>query len=76
MVSVIYKKRAIPIVWTVRKGKTGHLPESLLYQLIEKLVAIAPESCRKTMLGDGEFDGRHRMVILCRPSLKSIGGAT
>ena len=64
MVSVIYKKRAIPIVWMVRKGKKGHLPESFHCQLIEKLIGIAPENCRKTMLGDGEFDGNSLQELL------------
>jgi hypothetical protein len=66
MVSVIYKKRAIPVVWIARKGKKGHLPESLHCQLIEKLIAIAPENCRKTLLGDGEFDGNSLQELLTR----------
>jgi hypothetical protein len=64
MVSVIYKKRAIPIVWMARKGKKGHLPESFHCQLVEKLIAIVPENCRKTMLGDGEFDGNSLQALL------------
>jgi hypothetical protein len=64
MVSVIYKKRAIPIVWIARKGKKGHLPESLHCQLIEKLIDIVPENCRKTLLGDGEFDGNSLQALL------------
>ena len=31
MVSVIYKGRALPIAWTVVKGKKGHFPEGLIY---------------------------------------------
>jgi hypothetical protein len=64
MVSVIYKKRAIPVVWIARKGKKGHLPESFHCQLIEKLIAIAPENCHKTLLGDGEFDGNSLQALL------------
>lgn len=66
MVSVIYKKRAIPIVWIARKGKKGHLPESLHCQLIEKLIDIVPENSRKTLLGDGEFDGNSLQELLKR----------
>lgn len=64
MVSVLYKKRAIPIVWLSKKGKKGHLPETLHCQLLEQLVAIVPEGCRKVLLGDGEFDGNDLQELL------------
>lgn len=64
MVSVIYKKRAIPGVWIARKGKKGHLPESLHCQLMEKLIDIAPADCRKVLLGDGEFDSNSLQALL------------
>lgn len=64
MVSVIYKKRAIPIVWIARKGKKGHLPESFHCELIEKIIAIVPENSRKILLGDGEFDGNSLQELL------------
>lgn len=57
MVSLVYKKRAIPIIWLTRKAKKGHLPEEMHCQLIESLMQIAPPDCRKVLLGDGEFDG-------------------
>lgn len=64
MISVIYKKRAIPIVWLVKKGKKGHLPENLHCQLLENLMMIAPGDCRKVLLGDGEFDGTSLQELL------------
>jgi hypothetical protein len=48
----------------VRKGKKGHLPESFHCELIEKLMVIAPENCRKTLLSDGEFDGNSLQALL------------
>jgi hypothetical protein len=66
MVSVIYKKRAIPIVWMSTKGKKGHLPEALHCQLVEKLIALVPGNCCKVLLGDGEFDGNALQGLLKR----------
>ena len=57
MVSVKYKKRAIPVAWLVVKGKKGHLPESLHVQLLQRLAGLVPQGCRCVFLGDGEFDG-------------------
>ena len=57
MVSVIYKKRAIPIAWLVTKGCKGHLPEKLHLELLDEVKKIVPESAHIIFLGDGEFDG-------------------
>jgi hypothetical protein len=57
MVSLIYKKRALPITWLVVKGAKGHLPEKLHLELLAQLKSILPESCSCALLGDGEFDG-------------------
>lgn len=57
MVSVIYKKRALPIAWIVVKGKKGHFPEDTHVQLVEQVRDLVPEDCDVVFLGDGEFDG-------------------
>jgi hypothetical protein len=57
MVSLIYKKRALPITWLVVKGTKGHLPEKTHLELLSQLKSILPENCAYTLLGDGEFDG-------------------
>lgn len=57
MFSVIYKNRAIPIVWHVVKAKKGHLPEDTHRSLLRRLAEIVPPNCRVTILGDGEYDG-------------------
>lgn len=60
MFSVIWKKRAIPLCWVVRKAPKGHFPEAMhldvlthFHQLIQPLFP----ACRIVLLGDGEFDG-------------------
>lgn len=57
MLSVIYQKRAIPVVWTVVKAKKGHLPEAMHQELLARLAETVPTHCRITILGDGEYDG-------------------
>ena len=68
MISLIYQKRALPIVWLVVKGNKGHLPETLHLELLEQLQMILPEDCRAIFLGDGEFDG-----IQLQSALQTLG---
>ncbi len=57
MVSVIYKKRSLPIAWIVVKGSKGHFPEESHVQLVERVHEIVPEGATVIFVGDGEFDG-------------------
>lgn len=57
MFSVIYKNRALPIVWHVIKSKKGHLPEQAHRDLLKRLVEIVPSGCEVSIVGDGEYDG-------------------
>ncbi len=42
MVSVIYRKRAIPIAWVVKKGSKGHLPEDVHLELLTEVSRMHP----------------------------------
>jgi len=57
MFSVIYKSKALPVIWQVYKAKKGHLPESAHRKLLSGLSKIVPGACRVVIVGDGEFDG-------------------
>lgn len=57
MVSVIYKKRAIPIAWQVVSGKKGHLSEEKHIALLQQVEPLIPNGSDVIFLGDGEFDG-------------------
>jgi hypothetical protein len=57
MASVVYHGRAIPLLWSVVKGKKGHLPEELHCALIRRLREVIPAQAQVLLLGDGEFDG-------------------
>lgn len=56
MVSVVYQRRAIPLVWHVFKGSKGHLPSSDHVALLEQLRSLLPAGVDVVLLGDGEFD--------------------
>jgi hypothetical protein len=57
MASVVAHGRAIPLCWTVVKGKKGHLPQAVHCILIKQVQAIIPVDATVLVLGDGEFDG-------------------
>lgn len=57
MVSVLYRKRAIPLVWQTVQGNKGHLPEATHIALLRRVQVLFPPNCRVVFLGDGEFDG-------------------
>lgn len=57
MISVLYQRRALPLVWLVVKARKGHLPETLHCTLLEQLAALVPREASVTILGDGEYDG-------------------
>jgi len=58
MINLIYKHCALPLAFTVVRGKKGHLPEDTHVKLVNKLHPLIPESTEEViLLGDGEFDG-------------------
>jgi hypothetical protein len=57
MVSVLYKKRALPLAWLVIEGSKGHFPETAHITLLEQVRTLIPPEASVIFLGDGEFDG-------------------
>ena len=57
VISVIYKKRALPLVWVVVQGSKGHFPEETHVQLVQAVKPCIPDGAAVIFLGDGEFDG-------------------
>jgi len=57
VVSVRFRKRALPIGWLVVKGDKGHLSEERHKELLEQVALLVPEGRSIIFLGDGEFDG-------------------
>ncbi len=68
MVSVIYKKRALPIAWIVVKGNKGHFPKETHVELLTQVHMIIPEGSDVIVVGDGEFDG-----IILQATMEAFG---
>ena len=46
MIHVVYKGRALPLAWHVRKGKKGHFPEDLHIALVKQVHTLIPRGRR------------------------------
>lgn len=57
MVHVVYKGRALPLGWLVRRGTKGHVSEALHLELVQHVHDLMPLGAQVVCLGDGEFDG-------------------
>lgn len=57
MLSVLYHRRALPLVWIVVTARKGHLSQQLHCDLLARLVPLVPQGANVTIMGDGEFDG-------------------
>lgn len=57
VISVLYKKRALPLAWSVVQGKKGHLSEQMHQDLVEQVALLLPPERTIIFLGDGEFNG-------------------
>lgn len=64
MLSVLYRGRALPLVWVVRQGKKGHFPEDMHIELLQQLQPLLPDTAEVVFLGDGEFDGPDLLATL------------
>jgi hypothetical protein len=54
MVGVVYKKRALPLVWLVYRGKKGHTNADRHIAVLEKLQPLIPAGANVVLLGDAE----------------------
>lgn len=64
MVSMVYKGRALPLLWVTRKGKKGHFPQQMHIELIRAVKEMIPKGSDVVCLGDGEFDGTEWLQVL------------
>lgn len=56
MASVVYRGRALPLVWTTKRGKKGHFSSTGHLALLERVRSVVPDGAQVIFLGDGEFD--------------------
>jgi hypothetical protein len=55
MVSIAYRRRAIPIVWTWVKGKSGHSSALKQLALLRHVHKLMPKNASVSLVGDSEF---------------------
>jgi len=63
MVSISYRRRAIPIVWTWVKGKRGHSSAVKQRALLRHVYKLLPKNVSVSLVGDSEFGA---VAILCQ----------
>jgi len=59
VVSLVYKKRALPLAWTVARRSRGHFPEEAHVQLLKQVARLVAENTPDRpvlFMGDAEFD--------------------
>lgn len=56
VVSVVYRKRSLPLCWQVVTGKKGHFPAEQHIVLLQQARGLIPSGRPVVFLGDGEFD--------------------
>ena len=54
-IGVAFKKRTLPLVWTVRRGRKGHTQVDEQLGLFRKAANILPENIEIWVVGDTEF---------------------
>jgi hypothetical protein len=57
MLSVVYRKRALPLSWIVFEGSKGHSSQARHLELLRQVKPLIPTEATVILLGDGEFDG-------------------
>jgi len=56
MVALAFQRRAIPIVWTWRKGAKGHSSAQVHIALLAYVRTLLPKHVRVLVVGDSEFE--------------------
>lgn len=64
MISVAYRRRAIPIAWTWVKHKRGHSSVKLQDKLLRHVHSLIPQEAKVSLLGDSEFGNPKLLALL------------
>lgn len=65
-ISVAYRKRALPLIWSVHEGRKGHVTSAAQLALFEALAPLIPRSSYVWVLGDSGFQNVPLLRWLCR----------
>lgn len=58
-VSIAYKKRSLPLVWSVHRGRKGHVGYRHQLALLDYLLPRLPADTQVTLLADAGFESVH-----------------
>ena len=64
MIGVVYKQRALPLVWLVYRGKIGHTHADCHIAVLEKLQPLIPAGAKVVLLGDAQYDNTDMLLWL------------
>jgi hypothetical protein len=66
-VALIYRRRAIPLVWKTLDSRSHSIAYSRYIDLLEQVVGLLPADCDITLLGDRGF-GHRKLMKWCKRS--------
>ncbi len=55
VMGIAYRKRTLPLAWSVHKGERGHTPVKAQLALFRRVAALLPRDAEIWVLGDTEF---------------------
>lgn len=58
-ISIAYKKRALPLVWSIHRGRKGHVGYKAQLELLEYLLELIGDEAEVWLLGDAGFESVH-----------------
>ena len=61
-IAIAYKKRALPLVWSVHKGRKGHVTVGEQLKLFRYVATLLPQDSQVWVMGDAGFESVH---LLC-----------
>ena len=64
MISVAYRRRAIPLVWTWVKHKRGHSQVDVQTALLRRVFELISEGAKVSLVGDSEFGNPKLLRLL------------
>ena len=58
-ISIAYKKRALPLVWSIHRGRKGHVRLKAQLALLEYIYELSGDEAEIWLLGDAGFEPVH-----------------
>ena len=65
-IAIAYKKRALPLVWSVHKGRKGHVAVGEQLKLFRYVATLLPQDSQVWVMGDAGFESVHLLCWLRR----------